>query len=90
MEGYVKFCFQFCIGGYDCVAIILNTYAVYTIVYTTHLACGHWGELQLHLDIVQCLVGWKVIIICIFMYKKKLELINETKEKTYNAFFLVK
>lgn len=38
-------------------AIILNTYAVYTIVYTTHLACGHWGELQLHLDIVQCLVG---------------------------------
>lgn len=57
VEGYVKFCFQFCIGGYDCVAIILNTYAVYTIVYTTHLACAYLGELQLHLDIVQCLVG---------------------------------
>lgn len=38
-------------------ANILNTYAVYTIVYTTHLACACLGELQLHLDIVQCLVG---------------------------------
>lgn len=38
-------------------ANILNTYAVYTIVYTTHLACAYLGELQLHLDIVQCLVG---------------------------------